>query len=186
MFFSGFQKLHLIPGDSGLGGMVYSSDLSRVKKICLTISSMGGAMLKESMTSILHWSPAYDKYQTGALSMGSGRFAAGWVKWMSCINLPHAYSEPPQVVTCTHLFNMMSNKLCCLTCKATDIDKKVFMAYINAWGDMFMNMGNLSLFAHPLDCKGIVSRDVSLMDMFRSNGKIYYLVCLFAMIKLPK
>ena len=172
--FSGFQKLHLVPGDSSLCSSVYTADVSGEKKIRLYVSKGSDAMLKESTTSVLRWSPAYDEYQTGTIGTSSGTFAAGQAKWTYRVDFPHAYSEPPQVVTCFYHFDITSNKPWRVTCKATDIDTKGFTAHINAWGDTFMISGYLHWFAHPSDRKGIVSGDVSLMDTFRSNGKIYW------------
>ena len=153
--------------------MVYSSNVLSEKKIRLNVERAGDATLKESTTSVLRWSPAYDEYQTG-VGTEPGPVAAGRAKWTSRINFPHAYSEPPQVVTCFYYFNIESNKPWRLTCKATDIDKNGFTAHMNAWGDTVMNGGHLSWFAHPSNRKGIMSGDVSLMDTFRSNGKIYW------------
>ena len=162
--FSGFQKLHLVPGDSSLGGAVFTYDVSSEKKIRFYGSGVCGATLKESTAIALRWSPAYDEYQTGSVGTESGGFAAGQAKWTYRVDFPHVYSEPPQVVTCFHYFDMASNKPWRLTCKATDIDTKGFTAHVNAWGDTFMawgdtfmNTGYLHWFAHPSDLPLIAS-----------------------------
>ena len=171
---SGFQKLKLVPGDSDLGGLVETSEGPSQKTIRSYVSNVGDGTLKESTTSVLRWSGAYHEYQTGTITTGSGTFAPGQAKWTYRVDFPHAYSEPPQVVTCFFWFRLTSTRPWRLTCKATDIDKKGFTAHVNGWGDTFIKGGKLSWFAHPSDRKGIVSGDVSLMDTFRSNGKIYW------------
>ena len=170
-FVCGFQKLHLVPNDSGLGALIGATDVPRDKKIHTTVRGLELVMLKDGTACILRWSPAYDEYQSGAIY---GTFTAGQSKWTSRVNFCRAYSEPPQVVTCIQFFNIASNKPWRVTCKATDIDKTGFTAHINAWGDTVVKDGGLFWFAHPSDRKGIVSGDVSLMDTFRSNGKVYW------------
>ena len=86
--FCGFQKLHLVPGDSSLGGVVTTYDVSSEKKTRLYVSRAGDATLKESTTSVLRWSGAYDEYQAGGIGTGAGGFAAGQAKWV-----PHRF--PP-------------------------------------------------------------------------------------------
>ncbi|KAF8495844.1 hypothetical protein JB92DRAFT_2834690 [Gautieria morchelliformis] len=170
-FIAGFQKLHLVPNDSTFSGEVYAFKATSEKTITAYVRGLG---VKEGTGNVLRWSPAYEEYQAGVIGTGNSTFDAGQSKWTYRVNFTHAFSEPPQVVTCFHHFELHNNKPWRLTCKATDIDKTGFTAHINAWGDTFITGGYLYWFAHPSDRKGVVSGDVTLMDTFRSKGKTYW------------